>query len=128
VGPFEVVGVRSGLYEQLGGGAVLFVRGEVVSRASSPVEAVRVAAELVRDGQVLARGEALAGALPTPEEVYKATDRTALDAMSSAARSRVPKSILPGDRVGFLVVLGDAPADVSGASVRVRAEVGGAEK
>ena len=125
-GPFEVAGVHSGIYEQGGGGEVLFVRGEVISRAKSKVESVKVAAELVRDGQVLARGEAVAGALPTPEEVHAATDRASLDALAAEARTRAPRSVAPGDRVEFLVVLGDAPADVSGTSVRVRAEAGGA--
>jgi hypothetical protein len=124
-GPFEVAGVHSGIYEQGGGGEVLFVRGEVISRAKSRVESVKVAAELVRDGQVLARGEAVAGALPTPEEVHAATDRASLDALAAEARTRAPRSVAPGDRVGFLVVLGDAPADVSGTSVRVRAEAAG---
>ncbi len=114
--------VRSGVYEQAGGGAVLFVRGEVVSRAEGPLAAIRVAAELVRDGQVLARGEALAGALPTPEEVHGAVDRAALDALAALAQGRIPKAVASGQRVGFVVLLGDAPADVSGASVRVRAE------
>jgi predicted Zn finger-like uncharacterized protein len=121
-GAIEVAAVRSGVYEQAGGGTVLFVRGEVLSRAQAPVAAVRVAAELVRDGQVLARGEALAGALPTPEEVHGAIDRAALDALAAEAQGRIPRAIAPGQRVDFLVLLGDAPADVSGASVRVRAE------
>ena len=55
-GAFEVAGVRSGVFPQSSGGTVLFVRGEVVSRALTPVGGVRVEAELVRDGQVLARG------------------------------------------------------------------------
>jgi predicted Zn finger-like uncharacterized protein len=127
-GAFEVAAVRSGVYEQAGGGAVLFVRGDVISRAQAPVAAIRVAAELVRDGQVLAQGEALAGALPTPEEVHLAVDRAALDALAAVAQGRAPRSIAPGQRVGFLVLLGDAPADVSGTSVRVRTEAGEAPR
>jgi len=126
-GPFEVVEVRSGLYEQSGGDVVLFVRGEVISRAAAPADAVHVQAELVRDGQVLARGEAQAGGVPTPEEVYRATDRAALEHLAAELRTRAPRVVAPGDRLGFLVILGDAPADVAGASVRVRADAGGAE-
>ena len=124
-GPFELAGVRTGLYEQTSGGAILFVRGEVVSRAPRPVEAVRVEAELVRGGEVLARGEARAGVVPTPEEVNRATDRAALNELTAAMRKRAPKAVAPGERLGFLVPLGDAPADVSGASVRVHAEADG---
>ena len=127
-GPFELAGVRTGLYEQTSGGAILFVRGEVVSRAPGPVEAVRVEAELVRGGEVLARGEARAGVVPTPEEVNRATDRAALNELTAAMRKRAPKAVAPGERLGFLVTLGDAPADVSGASVRVHAEADGAPR
>jgi predicted Zn finger-like uncharacterized protein len=127
-GGFEVAEVRSGVYSQSSGGAVLFVRGEVVSRALRPVGAVRVEAELVRDGQVLARGEIRAGAVPTPEEIDQARDRAALDALAAELRKRAPGKVAPGDRLAFLVPLGDAPADVSGTSVRVRAEAEDAGK
>lgn len=121
-GGFEVARVRTGVYPQSSGSTVLFVRGEVVSRAPGPLGAVKVEAELVRDGQVLARGEARAGAVPTPEEVDRASSQAALDQLGAALRKRAPRSVSPGDRLAFLVVLGDAPADVSGTSVRVRAE------
>ncbi len=127
-GAFEVAGVRSGVFPQSSGGTVLFVRGEVVSRAPAPVAGVRVEAELVRDGQVLARGEARAGVVPTSEELDRAGDRAALDELNAAIRKRSPKVVVPGDRLAFLVTLGDAPADVSGSSVRVRAEADGAGK
>ncbi len=126
-GTFELSGVRSGLYEQSGGGAVLFVRGEVVSHAAAPVDAVHVEAELLRDGQVLARGEAQAGGVPTPEEVYQATDRAALEKLGGELRTRAPRVVAPGERLGFVVVLGDAPADVRGTTVRVRADAGSGE-
>jgi predicted Zn finger-like uncharacterized protein len=126
-GPFQVEGVRSSLYEQAGGGAVLLVRGEVVSHAAAPADAVHVVAELVREGEVLAQGEALAGGVPTAEEVHGAVDRASLEQLAAELKTRAPRGVSPGDRLGFLVVLPDAPADVSGASVRVRADAGGAE-
>jgi predicted Zn finger-like uncharacterized protein len=121
IGGFELAEVRSSLYPQASGGTVLFVRGVVVSRAPAPVPGVQVEAELVRDGQVLSRGAVLAGAIPSPEEVYRATDRAALDALAAGLRERAPKKVAPGDRLGFLITLGDAPADLSGASVRLQA-------
>jgi predicted Zn finger-like uncharacterized protein len=120
-GPFELSEVRTGVYAQRGGGALLFVHGVVVCRPPAPVAAVRVEAELVRDGQVLARGNAVAGAVPSPEEVWRATDRAALDALGVELRKRAPKGVAPGDRLGFLVTLADAPADLSGTSVRLKA-------
>ncbi len=128
VGAFEVAGVRSGVYAQSAGGTVLFVRGEVLSRAPGPVGAVRVEAELVRGGQVLARGEARAGAVPTPEEIDRAADRAALEELAVSLGKRAPRVVAPGERLEFVVVLGDAPADPSGATVRVRAEADGAGK
>jgi hypothetical protein len=121
-GAFEVAGVRTGVYPQSSGGSLLFVRGEVVSRAPAQLGPVKVEAELVRDGQVVARGEARAGALPSPEEIDGASGPAALDRLATALRARAPKGVSPGDRLAFLVVLGEAPADVSGSSVRVRAE------
>jgi hypothetical protein len=76
---------------------------------------------------VLARGEAHAGGVPTPEEVYQATDRAALEKLGAELRTRAPRVVAPGERLGFVVVLGDAPADVRGTSVRVRADAGGGE-
>ena len=124
-GPFEVTGLTSSVYHQTSGGALLLVKGEVLSRAPGPVEAVRLEAELLRHGEVIARGAARAGAVPTPEEVDKAVDRAALEAMAAAVKGRAPKVIAPGDRIGFLIPLGDAPEDLAGTSVRVRAEAEG---
>lgn len=120
-GPFELTQVRSGVYPQGSGSALLFVRGVVVCRAPAPVAGVTVRAELVRDGQVLARGEVLAGAVPSPEEVYRATDRAAMDALAAELKKRAPERVTPGDRLGFLIALGEAPPDPSGTTVRLQA-------
>lgn len=120
-GPFELTEVRSGVYPQSSGGAVLFVRGVVVCRAPAPVAGVQVQAELVRDGQVLSRGAVVAGAVPSPEEVYRAVNRAALDALTAELRDRAPKRVAPGDRLGFLITLGDAPEDLSDTTVRLQA-------
>lgn len=120
-GPFELAEVKSGVYPQGSGGTVLFVRGVVICRPPAPLDGVRVEAELVRDGRVLAHGAVRAGAVPSPEEVYRATDRAALDALGADLGQRAPKQVRPGDRLGFLITLGDAPADLSGASVRLQA-------
>ncbi len=121
-GPFEVGGVRASVYEQTSGGSVLYVRGEVRSRSHEPLRAIRVQAELVRDGHVVTRGEARAGAVPSPEELDRATDQGRLEALGASVRKRAPAKVSPGDKLEFLVTLGDAPADLSGATVQVRAE------
>ncbi|MFY3743594.1 zinc-ribbon domain-containing protein [Anaeromyxobacter sp. Red801] len=125
-GPLAVAEVRSGLYDRARGGPVLFVRGKVVSRAPSPVARARVEVELVRDGQVIARGTAPAGAVATPEELHGAGGAAELEAVVRAVAARAPARIRPGESLPFLVVLPDAPDDLAGATVRVTA-VGGVE-
>ncbi len=117
--PFGAHDVSSGVYERQRGAPLLFVSGKVVSRAPAPVAAVKVSVEVVRDGQVLARGEAIAGAVPTPEELYAAADEAALARAAKAARRRAPAAVKPGDAVPFLVAIGDAPPDLEGAAIRL---------
>ncbi|BDG04668.1 zinc-ribbon domain-containing protein [Anaeromyxobacter oryzae] len=117
-------GVTSGLYDRANAPPVLFVRGEVVSHAAAPVGGVTVDVEIVRDGRVIARGAAPAGAIPTAEELYGSADAPALEVLSATVRGRAPAAIRPGERVAFLVAIGDVPAELAGASVRVAARPG----
>jgi predicted Zn finger-like uncharacterized protein len=118
-GAFSARDVRSGLYERERGPPLLFVRGEVVSRAPAPVARVKVAVEVVRGGRVIARGSALAGAVPSPEALHRADDAAALAAAARAATSGAPARVAPGDVVPFLVAIADHPADLAGASLRI---------
>ncbi len=121
-GPYAAVDVRSGLYDRERGAPLVFVRGRVLSHAAAPVAKVRVSVQLVRGEEVIASAEGVAGAVPTPEELYGAVDPAALAAVVAAAVVRAPSVVRPGDSVPFLVPLGDAPAEVEGTSIRV--EVG----
>jgi predicted Zn finger-like uncharacterized protein len=118
-GPFAAHEIRSGLYERERGPPVLFVRGLVVSRAPDAVPGARVAVEIVRGGQVIARAETVAGAVPTAEELYRAPDAAALASVARAAAARAPAQIRPGDAIPFLVAIAEHPADLDGASLRV---------
>jgi predicted Zn finger-like uncharacterized protein len=118
-GPFSAVDVRSGVYERERGGALLFVRGKVLSRATAPVKAVKIVVEVVRAEGVVARGEGLAGAVPSAEELWSAPDGAAFASVTRAVAARAPAEIRPGDVVPFLVAIADPPADLEGASVRV---------
>jgi hypothetical protein len=80
---------------------------------------VVVSVEVLRAGAVVARGEAIAGGLATPEELHGASDAAALARAAGAARARAPAEVRPGDELPFLVAVGDAPADLDGASLRV---------
>jgi len=116
------VDVRSGLYDRERGAPLVFVRGRVLSHAAAPVAKVRVSVQLVRGEEVIASAEGVAGAVPTPEELYGAVDPAALAAVVAAAVVRAPAVVRPGDAVPFLVPLGDAPAEVEGTSIRVEVE------
>ncbi len=116
--PFAAVDLRSGVYERENGPPILFVRGRILSRAAAPVRGVLVAVEVVRDGEVIARGAALAGAVPTAEELWTAPD-SSLKSVAQAASARVPAQVRPGDRVPFLVAIGDHPGDLEGATLRL---------
>jgi hypothetical protein len=118
-GPWAAQDVGSGVYERDRGPPLLFVRGRVLSRAAAPAAAVRVKVEVVRGAAVIASGDALAGAVPTAEELYGAGDPAALTRVVAAARARAPAEVRPGDSVPFLVALGDAPANLDGAAVRL---------
>jgi predicted Zn finger-like uncharacterized protein len=118
-GPWSAQDVRSGVYDRARGAPLLFVRGRVVSRAPAAVPAVRIVVRVVRGAQLLATGEAVAGAVPTAEELYLALDAAAITAATSAARPRAPAEVRPGDVVPFLVAIGDAPPDLEGASLKI---------
>jgi hypothetical protein len=120
--PFRAEGVTSGLYERDGASPLLFVRGRAVSSASAPVNGLRVRVEILRDGEVVARGDALAGAVPGAEELWGARDADALAAVGRAAAARAPRPVKPGEPVPFLVAIADHPADLAGASLRVTVE------
>jgi hypothetical protein len=117
--------VSSGIYERALGPPVLFVRGVATSRAPGPVAALRVRVEVTRGEAVIARGEALAGAVPTAEELHGADDGAALAAVVRAAAARRPRKIRPGEAVPFLVVIADHPADLAGAALHLSVEAAG---
>ena len=126
--PFTAVDVRSGEYEREQGPPILFVRGKVISRAPAAVRGVKVLVEVVRGDGVLARGEALAGAVPTPEELYQLGDGPGLAGLAEVVARRAPAQIRPGETVPFLVPIADAPTDLEGASVRVELAAAGAPR
>jgi predicted Zn finger-like uncharacterized protein len=123
-GALTASGLHSGLYERARGAPLLFVRGEVVSRAVAPLENVRVVVEVVRDGAVLARGEVPAGAVPGPEALHGALDAEALARALAEAAPPTGAPMAPGATVPFFIAFLDYPANLAGASLRVQPVAG----
>ena len=119
LGTFAAVEVTSGAYDRAKGPPLLFVRGRAVSHTDRPVRALRVSVEVLRRGEVVARGQALAGALLTPEELNGVTDAAMLAAIGRKAEARVPPVVKPGEGVPFLIAIADYPGDLSSAALRL---------
>jgi predicted Zn finger-like uncharacterized protein len=117
--PFTVQ-ARAGVYDTAAGPQVVVVRGTVAARAGSEGP-VRVSVELVDGDQAVARGDALAGAVPTPEEVYAAGTAEGAAALRRAASAGASPRLAPGVRAPFAVVLADVPPDLRRVEVRTSA-------
>jgi predicted Zn finger-like uncharacterized protein len=121
-GPVVATGVRGGLYETAAGRPVLFVRGEVRSRSDGPLGRVAVRAEVLLGGEVGARAEGLAGALPTPEEVAQIGGPEDAARLRSRVASRAPERLEAGASLPFLVIFDAVPEGLRDAVFRVVAE------
>jgi predicted Zn finger-like uncharacterized protein len=117
--PFAAHDVSSGLFDRDGGPPILYVRGTVASRAPRAVSGVRVAVDILRGEAVVARGEALAGAMPTPEELHGIRDAADLARRTGEWTRRAPVKVPPGAALPFVVAIVDVPADLTGTTVRV---------
>lgn len=67
-------------------------------------------------------GESLAGAIATPEELWRAATPADLDALRARLRSAATP-VADGQQADFLVLLDEAPPDLSGLRLRVTASV-----
>jgi hypothetical protein len=118
VTPLEVT---PGTYETRSGGALLYVRGQVLNRGA-PKGRVRVRAEVWDGAQAVKVGETLAGAIATPEELWRAATPADVDAL----RARLLSAATPvadGQQADFLVLLDEAPRDLSGLRLRITASL-----
>ena len=118
VSPVEVT---PGTYETRSGRWLLYVRGRVLNRGAPPGR-VRVRAEVWDGAQAVKTGETLAGAIATPEELWRAATPADVEAL----RSRLLAAATPvrdGQEADFLVVLDEAPWDLSGLRLKVTASV-----
>jgi hypothetical protein len=115
------VEVTPGTYETRTGRSLLYVRGRVQNRGAPPAR-VRVRAEVWDGAQAVKTGETLAGAIATPEELWRAVNPADVEAL----RARLVGAATPvadGQQADFLVLLDEAPRDLSGLRLKVSASV-----
>jgi hypothetical protein len=122
--PLVAKELSNGLYATQDGHNLFYVRGEVENRGTAPI---RVKAQVaIHDGdQRVKSAEGLAGAVPTPEELYslqKPTDADALRTRLDAAA----KEVAPGARAPFVVLFYEYPSDLKGFRLEVTLEPQGA--
>jgi hypothetical protein len=118
VSPVEVT---PGTYETRSGRWLLYVRGRVQNHGE-PKARVRVRAEVWDGAQAVKSGETVAGAIASPEELWRAATPADVEAL----RSRLLRASTPvadGQEADFLVLLDDAPKDLSGLRLKVSASV-----
>ncbi len=112
--------VATGLYETRSGRPVLFVRGRVENRGTTPSKG-KVRAE-INDGETLIRAaEVFAGPVATPEDLYSVAGPSDADALNSRTASTAAE-VAPGAAAGFLLVFYEYPPDLSAFRMKVTVE------
>ncbi len=114
--------VVSGLYDTVAGKPVFYVRGRVENRSTRAHGPVRVTAELIGDGPE-AKAEAIAGAEPSPEDVWGLRNAGDAEKLGRALETAsVERRVQPGASLPFFALFADPPADLSRHRLNVRVE------
>jgi hypothetical protein len=115
---FSAADISNGLYETRSGRSVFFVRGEVTNRGTTATR-VLVQADIVEGAKVVRSAHSLAGAVPTPEELYTLGVGDELEKKLEAQVAPRAQQLEPGASAAFLVVFTEYPPDLKGFRVRV---------
>lgn len=118
----EVGRTSNGYYDTAAGRPLVFLRGEVLGAGATPAGSVRVRAEMIRSGRVLASADGIAGSLPTPEELASLVSRDDEERLRTALAARAAAQPVPGVALPFLVAFVDPPAELGDVTFRVVAE------
>ena len=118
--PLVAVDVSNALYETRAGRPLFFVRGEAENRTGSATR-IRVRAALYDGTQRVRSAEVLAGAVPTPEQLYAVGDSQSATALSQRLDAAAT-SVAPGAKVPFLVMFHEYPADLGSFRLEVTLE------
>lgn len=121
----DVVATRvvSGLFDTASGKPVFYVRGRVENRGRKPHGPVRVVAELVAGGETEGKAEAIAGAEPSPEDVYALRGAADADRLQRTLLGvDAERRLAPGASLPFFAVIADPPADLQRHRLHLRLE------
>jgi hypothetical protein len=121
----EIVATKivSGVYDTAAGKQVFYIRGRVENRSEKVRGPVRVTAELIADGAPEGRAETIAGAEPTPEEVWSLkTPADAEKLTRSLETSAVERKLQPHQSIPFFAVIAEPPPDLQNHRLRVHVE------
>jgi hypothetical protein len=115
--------IVSGVYDTAGGKQVFYIRGRVENRSEKVRGPVRVTAELVADGAPEGRAETIAGAEPTPEDVWSLKSPADAEKLTrSLETSAVERKLQPHQSIPFFAVIAEPPQDLQNHRLRVHVE------
>jgi hypothetical protein len=115
--------IVSGVYDTAGGKQVFYIRGRVENRSEKVRGPVRVTAELLADGAPEGRAETIAGAEPTPEDVWSLKSPADAEKLTrSLETSAVERKLQPHQSIPFFAVIAEPPQDLQNHRLRVHVE------
>ena len=118
--PLVAKDLSNGLYETGAGHSLFFVRGEVENRGTSAIR-VKAGVALYEGDQRVKSAEGIAGAVPTPEELFQLASPA--DAETLRARlDAAAKEVAPGARAPFVVFFYEYPSDLASFRLEVTLE------
>jgi predicted Zn finger-like uncharacterized protein len=112
--------ISNGLYDTKEGSALFFVRGEVENRGTAEAR-VKVRAALYDGDQRVKSQEGLAGAVPTPEDLYAITSTEGAAALRTRLDATAP-TVPAGGRAPFVLVFQEYPAELDSFRLEVTLE------
>ncbi|MBL8922216.1 MAG: zinc-ribbon domain-containing protein [Myxococcaceae bacterium] len=120
---FPADDISNGLYDTKMGRPVFFVRGVVKNRSGAAAR-VRVRAEILDGASLVRSAEVLAGAPPSPEELFRLGDAAELKLLMERTSTKAA-AIEADAEAPFLVTFAEYPPDLKAFRVRVTASAEG---
>jgi hypothetical protein len=115
--------VVSGLYDTASGKQVFYIRGRIENRSKKIRGPVRILAELISDGAAEAHAETIAGAEPSPEDVWSLRSQADVDKLNrTLAASEGDRKLQPGTSLPFFAVIPEPPADLQRHRLHLKVE------